>query len=101
LAACASQPSQNGREKIGFVSQNRRSRFSPLLLRRLSKPDTWSATVLVDELEARGIVNLVFQVAITRADDVQGVVQTDQFHSVSWEKRACSAPATVLDEVQG
>ena len=42
--------------------------------------------------------------AITGIDDVQGVVQTDQLRSVSWEKRGsrfiCSAPATVLDEVR-
>ena len=45
-----------------------------------------------------------FHVAITGIDDVQGVVQTDQLRSVSWEKRGsrfiCSAPATVLDEVR-
>jgi hypothetical protein len=52
------------------------SRFSSLLLWRLSKAYAGSAIVLVDELEARGIVNLVSQLAITGADDVQGVVQT-------------------------
>jgi len=45
-----------------------------------------------------------FHVAITGIDDVQGVVQTDQLRSLSWEKRGsrfiCSAPATVLDEVR-
>jgi mRNA interferase MazF len=45
-----------------------------------------------------------FHVAITGADDVQGVVQTDQLCSPSWEKRGsrfiCTAPATVLDEVR-
>ena len=44
--------------EIGFVSQKRR-RFSPLLLWRLSKAHAWSATVRVDELEARGIANQV------------------------------------------
>jgi hypothetical protein len=38
-------------QKIGFVSQKRR-RFSPLLLWRLSKAHAWSATVLLDELDA-------------------------------------------------
>ena len=45
-----------------------------------------------------------FHVAITGIDDVQGVVQTDQLRSVSWEKRGsrfiCMAPANVLDEVR-
>jgi mRNA interferase MazF len=45
-----------------------------------------------------------FHVAITDIDDVQGVVQTDQLRSLSWEKRGsrfiCSAPVTVLDEVR-
>ena len=45
-----------------------------------------------------------FHVAITGADDVQGVVQTDQLRSLSWEKRGSRfismAPATVLDEVR-
>ena len=45
-----------------------------------------------------------FHVAITGIDDVQGVVQTDQLRSLSWEKRGsrfiCSAPAAVLDEVR-
>jgi mRNA-degrading endonuclease toxin of MazEF toxin-antitoxin module len=45
-----------------------------------------------------------FHVAVTGIDDVQGVVQTDQLRSVSWEKRGsrfiCRAPATVLDEVR-
>ena len=45
-----------------------------------------------------------FHVASTGIDDVQGVVQTDQLRSVSWEKRGsrfiCSAPGTVLDEVR-
>jgi mRNA-degrading endonuclease toxin of MazEF toxin-antitoxin module len=45
-----------------------------------------------------------FHVAITGIDDVQGVVQTDQLRSLSWEKRVsrliCSAPATVLHEVR-
>ena len=43
-------------EKIGFVSQKRRGRLSALRLCRLPKPDAWSATVLVDELEARRTV---------------------------------------------
>jgi len=38
--------------EIGFVSQKRR-RFSPLLLWRLSKAHAWSATVLLDECKAR------------------------------------------------
>ena len=46
----------------------------------------------------------IFVVAITGIDDVQGVVQTEQLRSVSWEKRGtrfiCSAPATVLDAVR-
>ena len=45
-----------------------------------------------------------FHVAITALDDVQGVVQTDQLRSVSWEKRGsrfiCRAPAAVIDEVR-
>jgi mRNA-degrading endonuclease toxin of MazEF toxin-antitoxin module len=45
-----------------------------------------------------------FHVATTGIDDVQGVVQTDQLRSLSWEKRRsrfiCSASATVLDEVR-
>ena len=45
-----------------------------------------------------------FHVAITGIDDVQGVVQTDQSRSLSWEKRGsrfiCRAPATVIDEVR-
>jgi hypothetical protein len=40
-------------DKIGFVSR-KSSRSLPLLLRQLSKPDTWSATVLVNELDAGG-----------------------------------------------
>jgi mRNA-degrading endonuclease toxin of MazEF toxin-antitoxin module len=38
-----------------------------------------------------------FHVAITGIDHVQGVVQTDQLGSVSWEKRGS---AMVLDEVR-
>ena len=45
-----------------------------------------------------------FHVAITGVDDVQGVVQTDQLRSVSWEKRGSRfigrAPAAVIDEVR-
>jgi len=45
-----------------------------------------------------------FHVAITDIDDVQGVVQTDQLRSLSWEKRGsrfiCSAPDSVLDEIR-
>jgi mRNA interferase MazF len=45
-----------------------------------------------------------FHVAMTGIDDVQGVVQTDQLRSLSWEKRGsrfiCSAPVTVLAEVR-
>ena len=45
-----------------------------------------------------------FHVAITGVDDVQGMVQTDQLRSVSWEKRGsrfiCRAPAAVIDEVR-
>src|SRR4029079_3646486 len=45
-----------------------------------------------------------FHVVIAGSDDVQGVVQTDQLGSVSWEKRGsgfiCSAPAAVLNEVR-
>ena len=44
-----------------------------------------------------------FHVAIT-VDDVQGVVQSDQLRSVSWEKRGsrfiCRAPAVAIDEVR-
>jgi mRNA interferase MazF len=45
-----------------------------------------------------------FHVAIAGIDDVQGVVQTDQLRSGSWEKRGsrfiCTAPAAVLDDVR-
>jgi mRNA-degrading endonuclease toxin of MazEF toxin-antitoxin module len=45
-----------------------------------------------------------FYVAITGADEVHGVVQSDQLRSVSWEKRGsrfiCRAPAAVIDEVR-
>lgn len=45
-----------------------------------------------------------FHVATTDVDEVQGVVQSDQLRSLSWEKRGsrfiCRAPATVLDEVR-
>jgi hypothetical protein len=39
-------------EKIGFVSQKTSPSVSLPLLWRLPKADTWSATVLVDELDA-------------------------------------------------
>jgi mRNA interferase MazF len=45
-----------------------------------------------------------FHVAITGVNDVEGVVQTDQLRSLSWDKRGsrfiCKAPASVLDEVR-
>jgi mRNA interferase MazF len=47
---------------------------------------------------------LEFHVAITGVDDVQGVIQTDQLRSVSWEKLGsrfiCRAPRAVIDEVR-
>jgi hypothetical protein len=39
---------------LGSFRKKPRGRFSPLLLWRLPKADTWAATVLVDELDARG-----------------------------------------------
>ena len=45
-----------------------------------------------------------FHVAVTGSEEVQGVVQTDQLCSLSWEKRGSrfigKAPANVVDEVR-
>jgi mRNA interferase MazF len=45
-----------------------------------------------------------FHVAIPDSEEINGVVQTDQLRSVSWEQRGsrfiCKASASVLDEVK-
>jgi hypothetical protein len=51
---------------IGFVSQKSRSWLSSLLLRRLSKADTWAATILVDELDAGGFESTADRVIVSR-----------------------------------
>jgi hypothetical protein len=43
----------HSRKKLGSFRNERRRQFSALLLRRLPKAHAWSATVLVDELDAR------------------------------------------------
>jgi hypothetical protein len=42
-------------KRLGSFRKKCRGRLLPLLLRRLSKPHAWSATVLIDEVDAGGL----------------------------------------------
>jgi len=55
--------------EIGFVSQKRRGRLSAFLFWRLSKAHTWTASVLVDELDpAAAALHLpILNVTVTSA----------------------------------